>query len=127
MSTYRPFDPAMFKLEKLTDEIGGLREEIRNSTVETNNVIVALIGELCHERRSRSPTSGSSRGHLPGARHRPTGQYEAYKVMEEWIEEEEPETVQEPTRLSVTTQYGLLHYANLIRRTGPICFLFQPT
>jgi transposase InsO family protein len=27
----------------------------------------------------------------------------------------------------VTTWYGLLHYANLIRRTGPICFLFQPT
>jgi hypothetical protein len=27
----------------------------------------------------------------------------------------------------VTTRYGLLHYANLIRRTGPICFLFQPT
>jgi hypothetical protein len=27
----------------------------------------------------------------------------------------------------VTTGYGLLHYANLIRRTGPICFLFQPT
>jgi hypothetical protein len=28
--------------------------------------------------------------------------------------------------LSVTTRYGLLHYANLIRRTGPIIF-FQPT
>jgi hypothetical protein len=28
---------------------------------------------------------------------------------------------------SVTTRYGLLHYANLIRRTGPICFLFQLT
>jgi hypothetical protein len=28
---------------------------------------------------------------------------------------------------TVTTRYGLLHYANLIRRTGPICFLFQPT
>jgi hypothetical protein len=27
----------------------------------------------------------------------------------------------------VTTQYGLLHYANLICRTGPICFLFQLT
>jgi hypothetical protein len=27
----------------------------------------------------------------------------------------------------VTTWYGLLHYANLIRWTGPICFLFQPT
>jgi hypothetical protein len=26
----------------------------------------------------------------------------------------------------VTTWYGLLHYANLIRRTGPIIF-FQPT
>jgi hypothetical protein len=25
----------------------------------------------------------------------------------------------------VTTRYGLLHYANLIRRTGPICFLFN--
>jgi hypothetical protein len=23
----------------------------------------------------------------------------------------------------VTTRYGLLHYANLIRRTGPYCFL----
>jgi hypothetical protein len=29
--------------------------------------------------------------------------------------------------VGVTTRYGLLHYANLIRRTGPICFLFQPT
>jgi hypothetical protein len=28
-------------------------------------------------------------------------------------------------RVPVTTQYGLLHYANLIRRTGPICFLFN--
>jgi hypothetical protein len=26
----------------------------------------------------------------------------------------------------VTTRYGLLHYANLIRQTGPIIF-FQPT
>jgi hypothetical protein len=25
----------------------------------------------------------------------------------------------------VTTRYGLLHYANLIRRTGLICFLFN--
>jgi hypothetical protein len=24
---------------------------------------------------------------------------------------------------TVTTRYGLLHYANLIRRTGPYCFL----
>jgi hypothetical protein len=31
------------------------------------------------------------------------------------------------SRTSVTTWYGLLHYANLICRTGPICFLFQPT
>jgi hypothetical protein len=31
------------------------------------------------------------------------------------------------TMASVTTRYGLLHYANLIRRTGPSCFLFQPT
>jgi hypothetical protein len=29
--------------------------------------------------------------------------------------------------IAVTTRYGLLHYANLICRTGPICFLFQPT
>jgi hypothetical protein len=27
----------------------------------------------------------------------------------------------------VTTRYGLLHYANLIRRTGPYYFPFQPT
>jgi hypothetical protein len=27
----------------------------------------------------------------------------------------------------VTTQYGLLHYANLIRRTGPYIVFFQPT
>jgi hypothetical protein len=33
----------------------------------------------------------------------------------------------EETAETVTTRYGLLHYANLIRRTGPICFLFQPT
>jgi hypothetical protein len=26
---------------------------------------------------------------------------------------------------SVTTRYGLLHYANLIRRTGPYCFSFN--
>jgi hypothetical protein len=30
------------------------------------------------------------------------------------------------TKLGVTTWYGLLHYANLICRTGPIIF-FQPT
>jgi hypothetical protein len=70
--------------------------------VETNNAIVALIGKLCHERRSRSSTSGSSRGCSPGARCQPTGQYEAYKVTEEWIEEEEPEMVREPTRLMDT-------------------------
>jgi hypothetical protein len=29
--------------------------------------------------------------------------------------------------ICVTTRYGLLHYANLIHRTGPICFFFQPT
>jgi hypothetical protein len=28
---------------------------------------------------------------------------------------------------AVTTWYGLLHYANLIRWTGPYCFSFQPT
>jgi hypothetical protein len=28
---------------------------------------------------------------------------------------------------SVTTRYGLLHYANLICWTGPILFSFQPT
>jgi hypothetical protein len=27
--------------------------------------------------------------------------------------------------MGVTTRYGLLHYANLIRWTGPICFLFN--
>jgi hypothetical protein len=27
--------------------------------------------------------------------------------------------------VSVTTRYGLLHYANLMRRTGLICFLFN--
>jgi hypothetical protein len=93
MSTYRPFDPATFKLEKLTDEIGGLREEIRNSSAEMNNAIAALIGELRHERRSRSSTSSSSRGHSLGARRRPMGQYEAYKATEEQIDEEEPETI----------------------------------
>jgi hypothetical protein len=102
MSTYRPFDPATFKLEKLTDEIGGLREEIRNSSAETNNAIAALIGELCHERRSRSSTSSSSRGRLLGARHQPTGQYEAYEATEERIDEEEPEMIREPTRLMDT-------------------------
>jgi hypothetical protein len=30
-------------------------------------------------------------------------------------------------RTSVTTWYGLLHYANLIRRTGPYIVFFQPT
>jgi hypothetical protein len=32
-----------------------------------------------------------------------------------------------PPPVGVTTRYGLLHYANLIRRTGLICFSFQPT
>jgi hypothetical protein len=27
--------------------------------------------------------------------------------------------------VDVTTWYGLLHYANLMRRTGTICFLFN--
>jgi hypothetical protein len=30
-----------------------------------------------------------------------------------------------PSTVHVTTWYGLLHYANLIRRTGPIIFLFN--
>jgi hypothetical protein len=29
------------------------------------------------------------------------------------------------TVVTVTTRYGLLHYANLIRRTGPYCFSFN--
>jgi hypothetical protein len=32
-----------------------------------------------------------------------------------------------PQSNGVTTRYGLLHYANLIRRTGPYLFSLQPT
>jgi hypothetical protein len=34
---------------------------------------------------------------------------------------------QSPDLNPVTTRYGLPHYANLIRRTGPYLFSFQPT
>jgi hypothetical protein len=84
------------------EKIGGLREEIRNSSAETNNAIAALIGKLRHERRSRSLTSSSSRGRSPGARRQPTGQYKAYEATEERIDKEEPETIREPTRLMDT-------------------------
>jgi hypothetical protein len=37
----------------------------------------------------------------------------------------ELQVLYEDSLVTVTTRYGLLHYANLIRRTGPYCFSFN--
>jgi hypothetical protein len=50
-----------------------------------------------------------------------------FKVNDQvWLESKNLKIPYQSRKLApVTTQYGLLHYANLIRRTGPIIFLFN--
>jgi hypothetical protein len=62
---YRAHDPTAQRLDKLTDEISGLREDIKGSHERMERSFDRLVAIMSQDRWSRSTTSRSSRGCSP--------------------------------------------------------------
>ena len=88
---FRTADMTTAKLGMLTEEIGRLRREIRDSSRNTNEAIAALIQEIRQDRWARSSDSRSTRGRLPGQQYTPEQklQHQA-QAREETVEERSP-------------------------------------
>jgi hypothetical protein len=84
---YRAHDPTTQRLDKLTDEISGLREDIKGSHKRMECSFNRLVAIMSQDRRSRSTTSRSSRGRSPALSYIPEVQVQQDKIREEVAEE----------------------------------------
>jgi hypothetical protein len=80
---YRAHDPNAQRLDKLTDEISGLREDIKGSHERMERSFNRLVAIMSQDRRSRSTLSRSSRGCLPALSYIPEPRYNRTRVREE--------------------------------------------
>ncbi|KAF8693079.1 hypothetical protein AX14_002337 [Amanita brunnescens Koide BX004] len=107
---FRTADTTTAKVGMLTEEIGGLRREIRDSSRNTNEAIAALIQEIRQDRRARSSASRSARGCSPGQQYTPEQELQHQAQAREETEEERspvPEpTGYVPTRTMETPREG---------------------
>lgn len=74
--TFRTANMMTARLGTLTEEIGGLRREIRDSSRNTNKAIAILIQEIHQDRWARSSTSRSTRGCSPGQHYMPEQEHQ---------------------------------------------------
>jgi hypothetical protein len=84
---YRAHNPTAQRLDKLTDEISGLREDIKGSHERMERSFDRLVAIMSQDRRSRSTTSRSSRGRSPALSYIPEVQVQQDEVREEVAEE----------------------------------------
>jgi hypothetical protein len=84
---YRAHDLTAQRLDKLTDEISRLREDIKGSHERMECSFDRLVAIMSQDRQSRSTTSRSSIGRLPALRYIPEVQVQQDEVREEVAEE----------------------------------------
>jgi hypothetical protein len=82
---YRAHDPTAQRLDKLTDEISGLREDIKGSHERMECSFNRLVAIMSQDRWSRSTTSRSSRGRSPALSYIPEPRYNRTKSGKKWL------------------------------------------